>query len=145
MLWRAYRRADVPALFGFAFKGREEQEGIVWRDRLAVLFVTLDKEAMQEAHRYRDRFVSAGEFQWQSQNRTTQAGKPGQQLRHHAERGIAVHLFVRRKAKVDGTTQPFTYCGELELVRWEGEKPITAWWRLREPLPRWLWGTMGLR
>ncbi|HEU5117847.1 MAG TPA: DUF3427 domain-containing protein, partial [Isosphaeraceae bacterium] len=54
---------------------------------------------------------------------------------HHRERGIAVHLFVRGQAKVNGKTQPFIYCGALEFERWEGEKPITVWWRLRQPVP----------
>ena len=45
-----------------------------------------------------------------------------------------MHLFVRPTAKVGGKTQPFVYCGELEFERWEGDRPITVWWRLATPV-----------
>ena len=100
------------------------------------LLVTLEKAGMREEHRYQDRFLNAGRFEWQSQNRTTQGGKPGQALRHHRERGINVHLFVRRFPKTQrGKAAPFLYCGDLEFESWEGEKPITVRWRLKTPLP----------
>ncbi len=133
-LWAKYSRADVPRLLGIELKGFENQQGIVERKGLAVLFVTLDKSGSQEAHKYRDDFLSDVDFQWQSQNRTSQGSPTAQRLREHRERGITVHLFVRRAAKVNGRTQPFSYCGELDFQRWEGENPITMWWKLRTPL-----------
>jgi hypothetical protein len=90
---------------------------------------------MQEQFQYQDRFVGPDLFQWQSQNQTRQTDKRGQALRHHAERGIAVHLFIRRTGKTDSRATPFTYCGDVDFVDWEGEKPITVRWRLLEPLP----------
>jgi hypothetical protein len=74
-------------------------------------------------------------MQWQSQNRTTQAGKHGQISLHHRERGVPVHLFVRRTGVVDGTAAPFVYCGEVNLENYEGEKPITVRWKLKNPIP----------
>jgi superfamily II DNA or RNA helicase/diadenosine tetraphosphate (Ap4A) HIT family hydrolase len=145
LLWQPYTRAQVADRFGLKFVGWEEQQGIVTRPGLILLFVTLDKTTMVEAHRYRDQFLSAGEFQWQSQNRTTQASTLGQDLQHHAERGIHVHLCVRVRAKANGRTVPFTYCGELVFERWEGEKPITVWWRMQEPVPVRLWGELGIK
>jgi hypothetical protein len=68
-----------------------------------------------------------------------QNGKVGQDLRRHAERGIPIHLFVRATGKVDGRAAPFVYCGEVDFVDWEGEKPITIRWKLRTPLPEQLW------
>ena len=145
LLWQPYTRAEVADRFGLKFVGWEEQQGIVTRPGLILLFVTLDKSTMVEAHRYRDQFLSAGEFQWQSQNRTTQASTLGQDLQQHAERGIHVHLCVRVRAKANGRTVPFTYCGELVFERWEGEKPITVWWRMQEPVPVRLWGELGIK
>jgi hypothetical protein len=55
-------------------------------------------------------------------------------IRHHRERGITVHLFVRQRAKVAGRVQPFVYCGEVEFEGWEGEKPITVRWKLASPV-----------
>jgi len=134
-LWQSYGRALVPELFGFAFKGREEQLGVVVRPGLTLLFVTLDKYAMEASHRYEDAFLSAEEFRWQSQNRTKRESEAGFLLRDHVARGQRIHLFVRRDRKVRGMTQPFIYAGELEFVRWEGDSPITVWWKLLSPVP----------
>ena len=100
-----------------------------------VLLVTLEKARHPEEHRYEDRFLSPDTFQWQSQNKTPQKGKVGQGIRDHRKQGIQVHLFVRKTGKVDQRAAPFTYCGELDFVGWEGEKPITVTWRLQHRLP----------
>ena len=58
VLWQRNLRADVPKLFGFEFKGMENQTGIVQRTGGIFLFVTLDKKEAPESHKYRDRFLS---------------------------------------------------------------------------------------
>ena len=63
-LWTRYKRDEVPKLFGFEFKGREAQSGVVERPGLILLFVTLDKTDMQVEHRYEDAFLSPTEFRW---------------------------------------------------------------------------------
>jgi hypothetical protein len=128
---------------GLTLVGWEPQSGIVERPDSLTFFVTLDKEQHAETYQYRDQFLSPTEFQWQSQNKNTQASSIGQAIRHHRERGITVHLFVRGQAKVNGKTQPFIYCGALEFERWEGEKPITVWWRLGEAVPEQLRAELG--
>jgi len=60
----------------------------------------------------------------------------GQMIQNHRAESTAVHLFVRPTGKVAGKTQPFLYCGELEFERWEGDKPITVWWKLNSAVPR---------
>jgi superfamily II DNA or RNA helicase/HKD family nuclease/diadenosine tetraphosphate (Ap4A) HIT family hydrolase len=138
-LWASYPRAKVPQLFGFEFKGFESQLGIVERDKLILLFVTLDKSEKPKEHQYEDGFLSAGEFRWQSQNKTARSNDTGQRIAEHNRRGIAVHLFVRPAAKLRGETQAFTYCGQLAFDRWEKDNPITVWWRLQVPIPERLW------
>ena len=133
--WTSYVRAQVPPLFGFEFTGMQSQLGVVERDGLTLLFVTLDKASQPEAHRYDDAFTSPSEFRWQSQNRTSRGSPAGERIAEHVARGISVHLFVRAQSKLAGKTQPFTYCGPLTFERWEGDKPITVWWRLSEPAP----------
>jgi len=135
VLWQAYNRALVPQLFGFEFKGFESQLGVVERPGVTLLFVTLDKSGQPEKHRYQDSFLSPTEVRWQSQNKTRQGSESGQRLARHRERGITVHLFVRPRAKEGGKTAAFVYCGPVEFQRWEGEKPITVWWRLATPVP----------
>jgi superfamily II DNA or RNA helicase/diadenosine tetraphosphate (Ap4A) HIT family hydrolase/HKD family nuclease len=134
-LWASYVRADVPKLFGFEFKGFESQSGVVEREQLILLFVTLDKSGKPDDQKYDDKFLSAREFRWQSQNRTKRDSEPGRRIAEHVERSIGVHLFVRAVAKVGGTTQPFVYCGPLAFERWDGDRPITVWWRLEQEVP----------
>ena len=90
---------------------------------------------MQEEHRYEDAFLSPTEFRWQSQNRTARDSKMGQLIQNHRAEATHVHLFVRPTGKVGGKTQQFIYCGELEFERWEGDKPITVWWKVETPVP----------
>lgn len=134
-LWRRYARKDAPKLFGFEFKGFESQSGVVTRPGLMLLFVTLDKSTLPEEHRYGDAFESPTVFRWQSQNRTTRDSKAGREIAEHEKLGIAVHLFLRANAKAGGETQPFIYCGQLWFERWDGDMPITIWWRLENAVP----------
>ena len=41
-----------------------------------------------------------------------------------------------------GTTQPFLYAGTLDFERWEGERPITVWWKMEEAVPEGVWGEL---
>jgi superfamily II DNA or RNA helicase/diadenosine tetraphosphate (Ap4A) HIT family hydrolase len=134
-LWAIYKRSDIPKLFGIELKGFEAQQGIVTRPGIALLFVTLEKAEMQKEHRYEDAFVSATEFRWQTQNRTKRDSPAGRAIANHKAENTAVHLFVRAAPKVAGKTQPFVYCGQLSFERWEGDNPITVWWRLSAGVP----------
>jgi len=122
-------------MYGLKFNEATWRSGFVVAPGHLFLLVTLEKGSMQEAHRYQDKFVSPNVFQWQSQNRTTQDSKHGRLISQHKESGIAVHLFVRRGKLLDGKAAPFLYCGEVDFQRWEGQKPITVWWHLQNPLP----------
>lgn len=135
-LWQFYSRSEIPALFDLEFSAAIWNSGFVTVPGHVFLLVTLRKQGRDERFQYADRFLGPDKFQWQSQNRTAQASKHGQEIRHHADLGIAVHLFVRQSARIPGGgAAPFLYCGEVEFVSWRGERPITVEWKLREPLP----------
>jgi superfamily II DNA or RNA helicase/diadenosine tetraphosphate (Ap4A) HIT family hydrolase len=89
-LWESYSREQIPILFGARSSPQWQQSGFIWEGNKMVLLVTLEKASHPEEHRYEDRFLSPDTFQWQSQNRTTQRGKPGQAIRNHREKGIQV-------------------------------------------------------
>lgn len=57
-------------------------------------------------------------------------------IHDHGTMGIHVHLFVRPTKKTGQKPTPFTYCGEVDFVSWEGNSPITVHWRLREGIPQ---------
>jgi hypothetical protein len=134
-VWQSYKRADIPKLFGFTFSGFESQLGIVKRPGVILLFVTLEKKSMQETHKYDDGFVSSTQFRWQTQNQTRRASALGELLMNHQSMNTAIHLFVRPTPKERGQATPFTYCGELTFERWDGDNPITVWWRAKEVPP----------
>ncbi len=137
-LWSSYPRREVAERFGQPYS-RNWEQGFVARGQNTFLFVTLDKSDLPEDHRYSDRFLSRDVFEWQSQNQTRQGTPTGENLRTHQEKGIHVHLLIRKQAKLEGRGAPFVYCGPVSFVDWEGEKPITIRWHLDEPVPDSLW------
>ncbi len=137
VLWKRYSREQIPELFGQTFNTGSWNQGYVRSGKHIFLLVTLAKGDLSKEHQYEDRFLGPERFQWQSQNRTTQASKDGQSMRSHQEQGLSVHLFVRAKKR-----DPFIYCGDVEFADWTGEKPITIQWRLPEPVPERLRGEL---
>lgn len=132
---RQYSREQIPALFGETFAQATWNVGFVVvtpnQPRHLILMVTLEKVGMDEKFQYGDRFLSPNEFQWQSQNRTTQNGKHGRLIRDHEKLGIEVHLFERSKKRGRaGTAAGFHYRGPVVFEGWEGEAPITVRWHL---------------
>ena len=118
VLWQRNLRADVPKLFGFEFKGMENQTGIVQRPGGIFLFVTLDKKEAPEAHKYRDRFLLPTEFEWQSQNRTRQerTGPRSPAARRAGDRCAPV-----RASQEEGGGRVLVYCERAELSGGRGE------------------------
>jgi hypothetical protein len=143
--YRRYQRADIAPLYGLPYSERYWGQGFVRQGRHTFLFVTLDKKDHVEAFQYEDRFLSPAEFEWQSQNRTTQEGRDGQSIRYHLDQGITVHLFVRAQSKTrEGKGEAFLYCGPVEFTSWAGEKPITVIWKLTTPVPPPLWDELAI-
>jgi hypothetical protein len=134
-IWRTYSRDEIPPLFGLTFSTAIWNAGFVVAAHHVFLLVTLEKDDLLEGHQYVDKFLSPDRFQWQSQNRTTQESRHGQILQQHQERGVSVHLFVRRTKKINGKPAPFYYCGPVRFENWHGERPITIEWRLPTPVP----------
>ena len=136
VLWKAYSREQIPSLFGLDFNASVWQQGFVRRGDKTFLLVTLDKSAAADEHKYQDEFLAPNSFQWQSQNRTAQTSNDGKSIKEHAAQGTTVFLFVRPRSKTrDGKAMPFVFCGPVEFVGWDGDKPITVMWRLRESVP----------
>lgn len=102
------------------------------------IFVNLHKnENIKESINYKDKFITPSVFQWQSPNSTTQESEVGQNIIFSYERGINLHLFVRKFEEIEGVTQPFVYLGKVEPFSdtAEGDKPITIHFALENPVP----------
>jgi len=102
------------------------------------IFVNLYKAPdIKESVNYKDEFKSPSLFQWQTPNSTTQESEIGGNIIHNAERGIRLHLFVRKFEKIENITQEFIYLGQAvsHPDAAEGSKPVTVQLALRIPVP----------
>ena len=137
--FKRYSREQIPRFFSEEFNPGKWNSGHILSPtkdpKNIVLLVTLEKENMTESQQYQDRFISNSKFQWQSQNSTSQSSKKGIQLKDHSSLNMNVHLFVRKNKKIANRAAPFIYCGEVDFQSWDGDKPITIQWNLKEPLP----------
>jgi len=138
-LWERYLREAIGPAFGLTFDQATWNAGFVPKPPHLFLLVTLTKDDMSSEHQYTDHFLSDREFSWQSQNATTRDSKRGRMIGDHQAFGIHVHLLVRPTKKTGSKPTPFVYCGEVDFVDWESDRPITVRWRLREPVPRSHW------
>jgi hypothetical protein len=144
VLYKAYLRTDIPPLFGLTHSEFWRQ-GFIRQGNLTFLLVTLDKSGHEEEFKYKDQFISRTQFQWQSQNQTAQRSKAGESIQDHRKLGIDVHLFARAKGKTpEGRGAPFYYLGCVDFMSWEGDKPITVRWSLKNPVPRQLWRELSV-
>lgn len=98
--------------------------------KIELLFVTLDKrEGYHERIAYRDYAISAERFHWQSQNTAGPTTTAGRRYLESPGNGWNFQLFVRR-----AKAEPYRACGPVTLERYEGEKPMTIYWKLATPL-----------
>lgn len=136
-LYESYTMKEVAKLANYdkkhsAFRG----SGLLTYQNDFFLFVDLHKEEdIKESINYQDQFISADKFQWQSPNATTQDSERGQKIIHNKEKGINLHLFVRKFKKIDGEVQPYIYIGRGNTIHAEGNKPITIQMELEHKIP----------
>ncbi len=130
-------REDIPPLFGQTMNVGIWNKGYVYLKAQSahVLLVNLEKRGLSLAHQYHDAFSSDRIFHWQSQNRMSPTETSGQRLVAHIERREPVHLFVRKTRKIKGKGAPFTYCGQVQLKEYHGEKPMNMCFELASPAP----------
>jgi len=90
--------------------------GITRFKNCVVLFVTLDKQDKEDAHKYFDTFLLNGkQFHWESQNSNTPATPHMKMIFNHKP----VILFARVEQKIKGKTEPFIYVGQLSYVEYD--------------------------
>lgn len=136
VLYQNYTRNDLIFLFEAGVKEGSWREGVSRAGNHYFLFVNLNKSEKVEKHlQYKDYFIDQRHFHWQSQNQTSHESSVGQNYIYHKERGIHIHLFVRKFDQMHGMTLPFMYLGEVDYVSSYGDKPMNIKWRLHHPVP----------
>ena len=146
-----YTRAEVFAALGISTisQPKEHREGVYFAEaqRIQLMFVTLNKDESHFAStiQYRDHAVAADLFHWESPNSWRQDGKAMLRCIGRGP-GSSEHrlLFVRERTAggIDGTFRCF---GQVDLAGdLAGERPVALTWRLRQPLPEFIYESVGL-
>ncbi|MFK7160272.1 DUF3427 domain-containing protein [Marinospirillum sp. MEB164] len=107
-----------------------------------LLFVTLNKNEKQfsPATMYHDYAISEHLFHWQSQNSARPDRGRGKSYIEHRKSGKRLFLFVREQTKDEyGRTMGFVNYGEVEYVSHTGSQPMSIHWRLKTPMPHFMW------
>ncbi|MGG3470230.1 DEAD/DEAH box helicase [Neobacillus pocheonensis] len=136
-LYEQYQMVDAALLSNYrkihsSFRG----SGLLANGNEYFLFIDLHKEEdVKESINYKDKFISSYEFQWQSVNSTTQQSERGKNIIFNKQRGVNLHLFIRKYREIDGKTEPYIYIGKGNSVSFEGDKPITVIMELENEVP----------
>lgn len=113
------------------------QQGLSRHGNNYFLLVTLEKGEVKESLNYADRFIDNKTFEWESPNHTRELSDTGQNLIHHKERGINIHLFVKKGGRnSDIYSKELIYLGTAEVIDHKNEKPIKFTLRLHQALPK---------
>ncbi|SIS60066.1 DUF3427 domain-containing protein [Salimicrobium flavidum] len=141
-LYEQYQMADAALMSNYrkshsAFRG----SGLLQNGDDYFLFVDLHKEAdIKESINYNDKLISRTQFQWETPNSTTQGSERGKNILHNRERGIRLHLFLRKYKQIEnGITEPYIYIGQGDAFSWQGEQPIEVQMELHHRLPEQLY------
>lgn len=136
-MYHPYSMRDVAMATNYTNKHSSFRgQGVFRFENHFYLFVDLHKdEDISESIKYKDKILSRYEFQWESQNSTSQSSRTGIDLIEHKKRGYDLHLFVRKQPKVDGKVLKYLYFGEVDVIDYKNNKPIMFKFRLHQPIP----------
>lgn len=98
--------------------------------KIELLFVTLDKsEGFAEHVQFKDYALSPELFHWQTQNRAGTNNKTGRRYLESPGNGWTFQLFVR-----EDRDAAYAAVGPVQLVSFEGDRPISITWRFETSL-----------
>ncbi|WP_294354562.1 DEAD/DEAH box helicase [uncultured Clostridium sp.] len=136
-LYEQYSMVDTALLSNYekshsSFRG----SGLLTNGTEYFLFIDLHKDKdIKESINYKDEFINRSLFQWQTPNDTSQSTERGKNIINNKDRGINLHIFIRKYKKIDGKVQPYIYIGKGDTYEFYGEKPITVKFKLRNKVP----------
>ena len=103
---------------------------------IEAMFVDIIKDREEGSNtNYNDFAINESLFNWESQNRVSPASQAGQNYINESQTML---LFVRQQDSYPedkGRTMGFTYLGEVNLVKWQGARPMEIIWHLKTPMP----------
>ena len=125
-------------------KKSSSREGVltIANAKTELLFVTLDKceKQFSASTMYHDYAISPTLFHWQTQNSAKPQSGRGLSYIKQKENNKTYLLFVREQAKDEnGRTMGFVNFGPVDFVKYEGSQPMNITWKLKHPMPAYLW------
>ena len=125
-------------------KKSSSREGVLTIDsaKIELFFVTLDKceKQFSATTMYHDYAISPTLFHWQTQNSAKPQSGRGLSYIKQKENNKTYLLFVREQAKDEnGRTMGFVNFGPVDFVKYEGSQPMNITWKLKHPMPAYLW------
>ena len=141
-----YAREQILVAFGATTFERQPpaREGVfvIKQQNIELMFVTLDKNEKQfsPTTMYHDYAINEHLFHWQSQNSARPDRGRGLEYVKHQKIGKRLFLFVREQSKDEyGRTMGFVNYGEVDYISHTGSQPMSITWRLKEPMPHFMW------
>lgn len=141
-----YAREQILVAFGATTFEQQppSREGlfIIKEQNIELMFVTLNKNEKQfsPTTMYHDYAINEHLFHWQSQNSARPDKGRGLDYIQHQKIGKRLFLFVREQTKDEfGRTMGFVNYGEVEFVSHTGSQPMSITWKLKEPMPHFMW------
>nr|WP_236783264.1 DEAD/DEAH box helicase [Aliivibrio fischeri] len=107
-----------------------------------LFFVTLNKceKQFSVTTMYHDYAISDTLFHWQTQNSSKPESGRGLSYIQQVNTDKTCILFVREQAKDEfGRTMGFVNFGPVDFVKYEGSQPMNITWKLRHPMPAYMW------
>lgn len=126
------------------FKASSNREGVSLNKehQTEALFITLKKSDKEysPSTQYNDYAISEYLFHWQSQNHASAQTPKGKAYIDQRESDLKILLFVREQSKDEyGYSMNYVFLGLADFVSFEGAKPMNIEWKLREPIPAYIY------
>ncbi|WP_153810534.1 DUF3427 domain-containing protein, partial [Paraglaciecola polaris] len=141
-----YAKEHILVAFGDStfVKKSSSREGVlhIAEANTELLFVTLDKceKQFSATTMYHDYAISPTLFHWQTQNSARPTSGRGLGYIKQKDNQKTILLFVREKGKDEnGRTMGFVNFGPVDFVKSEGSQPMNITWKLKHPMPAYLW------
>ncbi|SDQ91939.1 DEAD/DEAH box helicase [Virgibacillus salinus] len=137
-LYEQYQMMDAALLSNYrkshsSYRG----SGLLSNGNDYFLYIDLHKEAdIKESINYNDKFIDRKHLQWETQNNTSQSSERGKNIIFNQDRGINLHLFVRKYKEIEkNNVEPYIYIGEGNTISYNGERPIEVQLELEHIIP----------
>ncbi|MES2874220.1 MAG: DUF3427 domain-containing protein [Bacteroidota bacterium] len=129
-------------------KASKNREGVALNKDLntEAFFVTLKKSEKEYSPTtlYDDYALSEYLFHWQSQNATAPESPKGLSYIRHQELEKKILIFVREQNEDEyGFTMSYVFLGLADFQKTSGAKPMNIEWKLKEPMPAYIWKESG--